>query len=915
MPIAPPDGMPVSGTPAGLAMLENAVGDGVITGEVSDATTLNPIAGAFVEIAGSGKTAETDAQGRFRFGGIPPGTYNIEASQLGYYSDMTVTTVIEGSPSDVRFGLKIKPTDDTANVFTLDEETVVGEYQGDSQGDLLIDLELSSSIASGISKDDFTRSGISDAGDAVSKIAGANIVGGRYAVVRGLGDRYSNTLVNGALISSADPTRKAVQLDLFPSDLLESISILKTFTPELPAEFAGGTVLIKTLQFPEERILKFEYGQKYNTNLDGDFFGSGTDLGYFGTVDNDFPSVIPSAPGTFESGPDRGVRTQADRDRQAEAIIQANALQSSSPLIPSKREAEMPESFSLTYGDTFKIFEDLELGVVLAGTSSNGDELRRDAVVGRRLNSGLDLVTGTGDDSLDRTQTENRFTSSAGYGLLGAFGLRYKERHSINLMGFQNHQAEDEVTQVRGIRDSNFAEFQEFAGPGTPSENPVFGATTAAFLALDNITPLRRTLTLTQASGNHKFGDEEHPFIVDWLISNSDAVEERPGTSSLFFTQLDFADPRIAAIPGADFRPSLGTVFTFGDIFGSNPPVTESFRETLETVEESTNRRIDLTFPLYDEGDDSFKIKIGGNQFDKSREVRGRFFTYNLTTGFADELATADGGQFGIDFLNSLNGLVDPNGDPLFNGIAGGRGSEFFIEENTTSGNTVRNVNAGTEVAAAYLQANLQIGRWEVIGGARYETEDRSFEVLANQNPAGTEIPLTTITNDYILPGITVNRTFGDDDEFLLTGAWSRTVARPTFFEFAPVRSVDQASGDITQGNPNLTDTLIDNFDLRWGWTPEPGTSFAISAFHKSLDSPIAQSISFNDRTFINGDKGRFQGLELELRKAFHGELVDHIELYLYRFASGVSRPGTNAFHHIRRAAELYFQPRSRMGR
>lgn len=374
---------------------------------------------------------------------------------------------------------------------------------------------------------------------------------------------------------------------------------------------------------------------------------------------------------------------------------------------------------------------------------------------------------------------------------------------------------------------------------------------------------------MQQASGHHEFGDEEHPFEVDWLYSASDAIEERPGTSSLFFTQLDFADPAIASIPGADFRPSLGTVFTFGDIFGSNPPVTESFRETLETVEESTNKRIDITIPLFDDGDDVFKVKIGGNQFDKSREVRGRFFTYNITNSFSDDLATADGGQFGIDFLDSLNGLVDQNGDPLFNGIAGGAGSRFFIEENTTDGNTVRNVNAGTKVQAAYLQGNLEFGRWEVIGGARFETEDRSFEVLANQNPAGTEIPLTTVTNDYLLPGITINRTFGDDEEFLVTGAWSRTVARPTFFEFAPVRSVDQSSGDITQGNPNLKDTLIDNFDLRWGWTPDPGTSFAISAFHKSLDSPIAQSISFNDRTFINGDKGSLQGLELELQKSF----------------------------------------------
>ena len=475
--LIPPDGIPVLGSPAGLAMLEQAVGTGIIVGEVSDSTTLDPISGALVEISGTGRTAETDAQGRFQFQNLPPGTFDVEATQLGYYADKVVITVIEGSPSEIRFGLRGKPNDESLNEYTLEEVSVVGEYNGDSAGDLFLDLELSSSIASGISKDDFTKSGISDAGDAVSKIAGANIVGGRYAVVRGLGDRYSNTLVNNALISSADPTRKAVQLDLFPSDLLESISIIKTFTPELPAEFAGGTVLIKTLQFPDEPILEVEYGQTYNTNLDGDFFTSGTDLGLFGRVDTGLPSEISSVPvGEFVSGSTRTPRTANDRALQAEAIALANALQLSSPFLPSTRDINIPESFSLTYGNTFEIFEDLELGVVVAGTASNGDTIQRGVTVGRRLESGPDNLTGTDDDRLGRTQTEDRYTASAGYGILGSFGLRYKDRHSISVMGFQNHEAEDEVTQVRNIRDTNFAEFEEFVGPGTSSNNPVFGA-------------------------------------------------------------------------------------------------------------------------------------------------------------------------------------------------------------------------------------------------------------------------------------------------------------------------------------------------------------------------------------------------------------------------------------------------------
>lgn len=873
-PLPDPEGVALINEPvAGLAMLEQAVGNGIIIGEVSDSTSLDPIQGALVEIKGTGRTVEADATGRFEIIGIAAGTYQVEASQLGYFNDTATITIIEGSPSEIRFGLRARPTDDSANEFTLDEVTVVGDYQGDGRSDLLMDLELSSSIASGISKDDFTKSGISDAGDAVSKIAGANIVGGKYAVVRGLGDRYSNTLVNGALISSADPTKKAVQLDLFPSDLLESVSIYKTFTPELPAEFAGGTVFIKTLQFPKERILKVEYGQKYNENLDGDFYESGDDLGLFGRTDDDLPATVPPL-GSFVSGVSR--RPTPTNPIVQAAVAQAEALHTSSLLRPIKGDAKIPESFALTFGDTFKLTEDLELGLVTAGTSSNGSAAERDVTVGRSLNPGPDGISGTPDDTLNRDQEEDRYTTSAGYGILGAFGVRYKNRHEINIMGFRNHVAEDEVTQARRIDDdtSGSGQFADFAGPGrAPTgdlQSTPFGATARTYQALDNITPLRRTLTLKQIQGHHEFGDEDHPFEIDWMHSQSDAIEERPATRTVFFSQLDFADPSIQDLDGEVYNPTLGQVFTLSDIYGINPALSQTFRETLSTNEQSTNQKIDLTLPIYNDGDDYFKIKIGGNDFTKDREVRGRFFTYNIGQGLNGELANANGGQFGIDYLNVLNGTLDPNGNPIFNGYANNNLSNgIFIEENTTTGNTVRNVDAGTAVTAAYLQADMSLGRWQIIGGARYETEDRSFEVLQGLNPAGTIVPATTISNDYILPGITLKRMFGSEDEFLFSAAWSRTVARPTFFEFAPIRTVDQSSGDAFQGNPNLEDTLINNFDLRWEWQKDADSSLAISFFQKSMDSPIAQAYSLGDRTFINGEKGSLQGIELEIQQRF----------------------------------------------
>jgi TonB-dependent receptor len=878
-PAAPPAGIDPAPAPGvfGALPIEQEIGNGIVTGEVSDSTTFEPIKGAIVDIIGTGRTAETDAQGRFRIDGLPAGDFIAEASALNYSAVTMGVSPNPSGPVELRFGLKIKPAESGTEEYQLEEETVSIEYNENSQGDFNLSLSTEAPTITGtVGKEEFSRSGISDAGEAVSKISGANIVGGKYAVVRGLGDRYSNTLVNGAQISSADPSKKAVQLDLFPSDLLQSVSIYKTFVPELPAEFAGGTVAIETLRFPEKPLIEFEYGRTFNPELDGDFYGSGTDLGYFGRVD-DTPPAIPSLEsGGFTAGTTSGRPPTSTNPVAQRAIRHATALHQSSPLLPTLRDSKHPESFSVTLGKTFDLGNDLELGVVVAGTAGNGDKAIRGAQVGRSLNPGADGTTGTGDDYLNRTQEEDRYTSYAGYGLLGSIGLRSGTRHNVNLTLFQNHKAEDEVIRARKIADDtgSSGEFPDYAGPGTlPTGelNPLpFGATARTYRALDSTIPLRRTLTFIQGNGHHEVGDDEHPIELDWSYARSESVEDRPGTRTAFFTELDFTDPSIRNIDGAVYDPSLGRVYTLWDIVGATPALSQSFREFLKTEEASGNSRLDLTFPLWSDGDDHFKLKLGGSHYDRSREIRGRLFTYNIGGALNDLLGSEDGGQYGVDFLRYLNGLLSPNGNPFFLGHANDNTSNnIFIEENTRSGNTVRNVDAGTILSSGYVQGSWSIGDWDMTGGFRYESEDRSFEVFQNLNPGGTGVPFTTISNDYILPGLTLNRTFGRDDTFNTMLAWSRTVARPTFFEFAPIRTQDQASGDTFQGNPNLTDTLIDNYDLRLEWTPQPETAIAASFFHKQLDSPIAQAFAFGDRTFINGDTGTLQGIELETRHRF----------------------------------------------
>ncbi|BCX47143.1 hypothetical protein HAHE_10510 [Haloferula helveola] len=854
--------------------IEQQVGECVISGEVSDVSTLDPIAGAIVAVRGTGREAETDAQGRFRIDGLPSGDYLVEGMKIGYDGAEVAASPRPGSPAEVRLALRLKPAVEAGDgEYLLPEEAIVGEYRESGRADFELELELGKNIGSGLDKSEFTKSGVSDAAGAVSKIAGANIVGGKYAVVRGLGDRYSNTTVNGALISSADPSRKAVQLDLFPSDLLESINIYKTFTPNYPGEFAGGLVAIQTLAFPEESFVEFEYGTGYNENLDSERFYAlpGRDLGFLGKPNDGLgPTVAPLASGGLDKGWDstRPPRTPAQFAEAQEGIDAWSGLHRSGGMRPVLRDPELGQDMSAAFGTTYQFDNGLEVGVVASGVWATGDEVREDVQVGRYFNNGPDGQPGTPDDRLERTQSENRYTAYAGYGLLGSLGVRAGDRHQITYTFFQNHRGEDTVQQGRNVLDERTT-FGEYL----PSSQNPFGAGAYAYQSFDSLIPLQRTLTLNQIAGEHAFGDEDRPIEVDWVFSRSKAVEDRANTRTLYFSQLDFADPRIQSERGDVYNPSLGTIYTAADVFDLSPPETESFRESLETNEVAGNERIDLTFPVWSRGEnDFFNLSAGLNHFNRDRKVRGRLFINRVGNGLNGSLLNDDGGQYGVDYLNSYDSLFEPDGSLKFDGWSGNpnRSDKLIFLEQSTSGRTVRNVDASTDLGAGYFMGNASIAGWDLVGGFRYETEERSYQVLPGLNPtfAVNPFPITE-QSAYWLPGIVLRRDFGRDDQFAVTLGWSKTVARPTFYEFAPVITEDQASGDEIEGNPDLTDTRINNYDLSFGWRPSDATTVGVSLFHKDMKDPIAQAYELGRRTWVNGEEGSLQGVEFEIGHRF----------------------------------------------
>ena len=225
---------------AGIAA---AQGTTEIRGRIVDAETGRTISGARVLVVGTSSVATARPDGGYTIAGVPAGSHSVQASALGY-ATKTVTGVvtIAGRTADLDVSLN------TA-ALAIEGLTISAAAERGSVSRALDEQRTSVNVMSGVSREEIQRGPDDDAAEAVQRVSGVTVEGGRYVFVRGLGERYTTTHLNGARLPSPEPDRRVVPLDLFPAGTLEGITVSKTFTPDQSGDFAGGQVDLRTRAF------------------------------------------------------------------------------------------------------------------------------------------------------------------------------------------------------------------------------------------------------------------------------------------------------------------------------------------------------------------------------------------------------------------------------------------------------------------------------------------------------------------------------------------------------------------------------------------------------------------------------------------------------------------------------------------
>lgn len=477
---------------------------GLLRAEVTAEGSGAPVAGALVSTDGHGgeRHAQTDEEGEFAIE-LRDGSHSLEIYHPRFGTSTFEVTVSGGETLATTFTLReiSSAAEDTGTAGVMEEVVVTGAYTPRGAGK----EEWSDSVIDVLSSEDFSITGDSTVVSALNRVPGVTVVDGQYVYVRGLGERYSNTLLNDARLPSPEPARRVVPLDMFPSGVMESLEIQKTYSPYLPADFSGGTVQMFTRQVPDEPLRRFSFAIERNSETTGEkglvYRPNGRNLDYWlGRADGD--RDIPGVVNEITNGGDTSLNDVTPEEQQRAGLALDREYDT--------KLKELDPNFTLEggYGDRYELDSGGTFGFVAGGRYKNSYWQREE----ERATFGLDGQGGLVSlDEGTQQRTDNIID------LAGLVNLEY-EPDDTNL--FRSVTLLTRRTDSRATRDFDFL-----------SENDINVADTT-------LEWIERQLLTQQFSGEHFF-DQWNELEVSWHGTYAKAERKEPDTRFYRYEQLN----------------------------------------------------------------------------------------------------------------------------------------------------------------------------------------------------------------------------------------------------------------------------------------------------------------------------------------------------------------------------------------
>jgi hypothetical protein len=235
-----------------------------VVGIVRDEKNAIALPGVPVEVSGQSTVVYTDVDGRYTLD-LAPGTHDLKVALEGYTEKIVRVTVADGQRDvTANVGLTMASFAETVTVTAsvVDVQTSTAEAQ-------LVERRQAQVITDNMGAQEMRANGDSDAAGAMSRVTGLSIVDNQFVFVRGLGERYSNTTLSGSVLPTTEPDKKVVPLDMFPTGLIDSVQVAKSYSPDKSAEFAGGLVQVMPMKLPTRPVVDLSYGVSHVSTATG----------------------------------------------------------------------------------------------------------------------------------------------------------------------------------------------------------------------------------------------------------------------------------------------------------------------------------------------------------------------------------------------------------------------------------------------------------------------------------------------------------------------------------------------------------------------------------------------------------------------------------------------------------------------
>ena len=542
-----------------------------VVGTVRDQTNAISLPGVPVEVVGTSQIVYTDVDGRYTLN-LPPGTHSIKVALEGYQERTFSITTGADRTMTADFGLTMTRFAETVNVVgeLVNLQTSAAEAQ-------LIERKQSAVITDNVGAQEMKSNGDSDAASAMTRVTGLSLVDNQFVFVRGLGERYSNTTLAGSVLPTTEPDKKVVPLDMFPSGLIDSVQVSKSYSPDRSAEFAGGLVQIVPMKLPNQPVFDLSYGLSYSSTATGKdipFSPLGSrDVWGFDNGARALPSGIPNSKIVR-----RGIYTP--EVGFSESDITGFGRLFDNRWTPSSASGKPGQNWSATFGNRFK-----NLGVVASVSHTYREQFIAEDRRFFRIADAGELEAAS--DYAMQTGTQR-----AQLGMVGNLSYQFTPSQRLSFENFYTHSGRDEGRFFQGINLDHAREYRN-----------------------SRLQFIEEGLFANAVSGEHFFQGLSSS-RVDWRANFARATRDEPDLRETLYE-------RLLNVPAS-------TPFLYADESQSGFRMFNELND--DTVDAQFNWSVFNTA-----GSRPTQYKFGAAYVDRGRDFQSRRFHYiPITTQKAD---------------------------------------------------------------------------------------------------------------------------------------------------------------------------------------------------------------------------------------------------------------------------------------